>query len=175
MEEISFDIKTPDRIADCKSAWVGLESILGDLIKRFNVGTKLAVEFGTEFGYSTVALSNYFDRVIGVDTFKGDKHAGYKDTLEQAQQNCDYSNITLFQSDFRDFPMPECDLAHVDIVHEYQPTFDCGQIAIQKSPIVIFHDTESFPEVKQAVADLAKKYNKRFYNYPKHFGLGILI
>jgi hypothetical protein len=40
---------------------------------------------------------------------------------------------------------------------------------------VLFHDTESFPAVKQAVSDIARETNKTFYNFKESYGLGILV
>ena len=67
------------------------------------------------------------------------------------------------------------DFAHVDIVHNYEETFECGLWAVKHSKCCIFHDTESFPEVKKAVYDIAKAANKTAYNYPHHYGLGIIV
>jgi hypothetical protein len=36
---------------------------------------------------------------------------------------------------------------------------------------VLFHDTESFPAVKRAVIDVARKSGKTFYNFKESFGL----
>jgi hypothetical protein len=66
--------KTPERMLQVNSAWKGIESILADLIERFEIQPQRCLEFGVEFGYSTVALSSYFDSVTGVDIFIGDKH-----------------------------------------------------------------------------------------------------
>lgn len=63
------------------SAWGNIPTILKDIITRFNLKNKLCLEFGVEFGYSTSALSNYFESVIGVDTFVGDVHTQNKEIL----------------------------------------------------------------------------------------------
>src|SRR5947209_2929065 len=64
----------PTRALSVESAWQGIESILQEMIERFDLGTDRCLEFGVEFGYSTVALSSFFSSVVGVDTFRGDKH-----------------------------------------------------------------------------------------------------
>ena len=89
-----------------------------------------------------------------------------------------YPNIRLVKSDFRDFIKKyhnRFDFAHVDIVHNYCETYDCGLWAIQHSDAVIFHDTESFSEVRRAVIDISKYTGNKLYNYPFHNGLGIII
>ncbi len=171
--------ETPEVLA-INSAWKGLETIIKSIIKRFGIKEKTALEFGVEYGFSTSCLAFYFDNVIGVDTFEGDEHSGKKnDHLEFTRfLLSDYKNIQLIKSDFREFIKKETrnfDLIHIDIVHTYKETFDCGAWAVHHGNIIIFHDTESYQEVKRAVSDLAEKYDMDFYNYPYNFGLGILI
>lgn len=175
MRDIKLESKRPDRVADISSAWAGLESVLEYLILKFGVKKGKAIEFGVERGYSTVALSNFFKEVVGVDTFNGDIHSGKIANLEKAQEICKYPNIKLIESDYKDFNTKEkFDFAHVDIIHTYKDTYACGQKALDLSPIVVFHDTESFPDVKRAVVDLAKNNNKKVANYPHFYGLGII-
>jgi hypothetical protein len=161
------------------SAWKGHERILHDLIERFNIPCRTALEFGVQWGYSTSALANVFEKVIGVDTFQGDKHAGvhglcFSDTSRRLRP---WSNIQLIQQTYQDrilLDSEQYDLIHIDIVHTYEDTFALGLWAAAHARIVIFHDTESYPEVKRAVADIAKQTGREFYNYEPHYGLGIL-
>ncbi len=88
---------------------MGIEKILSELIERFHISTDICLEFGVEFGFSTVALSSYFNRVIGVDTFLGDKHTGnmwdfYEETVSRLSR---YQNIELVRSDYRHFIQKE--------------------------------------------------------------------
>ena len=162
------------------SSWRGLESIIADLIQRFDIPTGSCLEFGTEYGYSAVALSNYFATVTAVDTFLGDDHVGkHTDNyLEIKEKLKVWKNIRLIQSDYRDF-IRDChdryDLIHVDILHNYKETYECGMWAAGHSKCAIFHDSESYPEVKQACFEIAKDTGKKFYNYEKYFGLGIIV
>lgn len=174
-------IQKPARLLEVPSAWKGLESIIGDIIERFGIRPEKALEFGVEYGYSTVALSNYFNKVIGVDTFKGDQHTNEKNIegLYEAVKEIMPGNVQLYPISYQEYIKKHYlnspyDLIHVDIVHTYEDTFACGDWALNASRLVIFHDTESFPDVKRAVEDLAVKHNAEFYNYPKHNGLGIL-
>jgi hypothetical protein len=170
----------PERILPVFSAWQGLESVLSDLITRFNIGNKRCLEFGVERGYSTAALSSFFDSVIGVDTFIGDKHTGNRTDLYA--ETCDalsaFDNIRLMRSDYRDWianDQTSYDLIHVDIIHTYVDTYRCGLWSAQHANCVLFHDTESFPAVKQAVTDIARESGKTFYNFKECYGLGILV
>lgn len=172
--------KRPLKILNVVSAWKGLELIIEDIIIQFNLGRKSCIEFGVEFGYSAVALSNYFDKVIGIDTFDGDKHTlNRKEHFNETKARLAvYENINLFKYNYQNWIPNDknyYDLAHVDIVHNYNETYECGLWAAQNSDCVIFHDTESFSEVKRAVIDIANATGYKMYNYPHYFGLGILV
>jgi hypothetical protein len=170
----------PPRILPVVTAWKGIESVLGDLIRRFNIGTHRCLEFGVEYGYSTAALSSFFDSVTGVDTFIGDKHTvDHRDLfLETSNRLTPFSNIQLVRSDYRDWVVKDksfYDLIHVDILHTYIDTFACGLWSARHAQCVLFHDTESFPAVKRAVIDISRKTGKNFYNFTESNGLGILV
>ena len=179
IEYSPLKIDRPKRLAQSQ-AWVGLESILLDIIEFSKIERNGALEFGVEFGYSTSALANYFKTVTGVDIFTGDPHAGHHgDIYELTKNNLrEFQNIELIQSDYKDFIKSTesiFDLIHVDIIHTYEDTYNCGLWSANHSGCTIFHDTQSFPDVKRAVADIAKKTHKKFYNYKQCSGLGIVI
>jgi hypothetical protein len=170
----------PARVLEPATAWKGIESVLGDLIQRFRVGTNRCLEFGVEYGYSTAALSCFFDSVIGVDTFTGDKHTANKNDifLYTQQRLAEFENIELMRSDYREWIAKDntfYDLIHVDIVHTYADTFRCGLWSALHASCVLFHDTLSFPAVRRAVVDIARETGKVFYNFQESYGLGILI
>lgn len=169
----------PARVLPIDSAWKGLESVVGDVIRRFDVGSRRCLEFGVEYGYSTVALSSFFDSVTGVDTFLGDQHTGNRRDIfiETSERLSPFRNIRLVRSDYRDWIAKDdqsYDLIHVDIVHTYIDTFHCGLWSARRAKCVMFHDTESFPAVKRALIDISRKTGKRFYNFVEYYGLGIL-
>jgi hypothetical protein len=172
--------ETPARVLKVVSAWEGIPNILSDLIERFQIKTDRCLEFGVEFGFSTVALSSYFDSVIGVDTFQGDRHTVNKKNIyeETVSRLSPYTNIELVRSDYRDFIQSEhrfFSLIHVDIVHTFADTLACGMWSANHSRCTIFHDTQSFPQVKQAVVEIARATGKKFYNFKESKGLGILV
>lgn len=171
---------TPKLIENIPTAWGDIPTILKSVIEEFKIGNRKAIEFGVQYGYSTSALANYFEEVVGIDTFIGDIHAGIEDNFfERTKNNLkDYSNITLIESSYQDYisnRVEQCDLIHIDIVHTYEDTYACGEWAVNNANAVIFHDTESFPDVRKACLHLAEKYNLKFYNYRPSHGLGILI
>jgi hypothetical protein len=171
----------PPRVLPIESAWMGLESVLSDLITQFDIGNQRCLEFGVERGYSTAAFSCFFDSVTGVDTFLGDKHTSLKGEdiyLETSTCLSSFDNIKLIQSDYRDWIAKDdsfYNLIHVDIVHTYVDTLACGLWSAGHSQCVLFHDTESFPAVKRAVIDISRETRKTFYNFKESFGLGILV
>ena len=181
MEYVPKTLVTPTRLVASKSqAWVGLEKIILDVIDFSKIETSNALEFGVEFGYSTAVFANYFERVTGVDIFTGDIHAGHHGDIYQLTKDNlrGFDNIELVKSDYRDYILDNSnyfDLIHVDIIHTYEDTYTCGLWAAQHSQCTLFHDTQSFANVKKAVADIAKKTNKKFYNYRSCNGLGILV
>ena len=170
----------PELFTGNPSAWGDIPTILVDIIERFKINPKTALEFGTEYGYSTSALANYFESVTGVDVYVGDTQTGIKKDHYEYTKKClsKWENINLIKSDYRDFIKTNndhYDLIHIDILHTYDATFGCGDWALMHSDIVIFHDTESFPIIKQVCKDLSTKHNFEFYNYVPSHGLGILV
>ena len=189
MDEIRFGeieyqpskLVTPKKLIQSPSqAWVGLEKVILDIIEFSKIETNVALEFGVEFGYSTAVLANYFTKVIGVDIFTGDSHAGHHGDIYDLTKSklVDFDNIELIKADYRDYIANESrrfDMIHVDIIHTYEDTYACGLWAAEHAKCVIFHDTQSFSDVKKAVAAIARETGKKFYNYRKHNGLGIII
>lgn len=173
---------TPEpRVPDVHSEWKGLEQVVPDVLDRFNVGRHTAIDFGVWYGFSTGALANLFDHVYGVDHFKGDDHAGRpSDLFEQARRALTpWHNIVLVSQSWQEYtathPLVYADLVHIDIVHTYDETFACGVWACRHADLVLFHDTDEFPDVRAAVSNLALAFDREFWNYPRHHGLGVLV
>ena len=170
----------PHKLRDVSSAWKGLERYILPIIKHFNADTKTALEFGVDLGYSSEAFSNIFDKVVGVDSFIGDQHINHAQGEAFYKSVCKSfvnSNVDIVKSSFEDFIKDNgsrYDLIHIDIVHEYIPTYACAEWAVQHSDIVILHDTVSFPEINRVCNDIAANHNIGYMNIQEHFGLGIL-
>lgn len=162
------------------SAWKGLEDYINPIIDCFNIQPNTALEFGVDLGYSADIFSQVFNKVIGVDSFIGDCHIRHEqgDNFYHAVKDSFVdTNVEIIRSSFEDFIANNetlYDLIHIDIVHEYTPTFNCADWAIQHSNVVILHDTVSFPEIYKVCEDISYKHNAKFYNITEHFGLGIL-
>jgi len=172
--------RVPPRLADVPTAWGPNESILMDMIQRFDIPTKKALEFGVDYGYSASALANYFEEVIGVDHFQSDRQTGDRENLyEQASRALqEFPNVHLVCQDYREFIKSNDDtygLIHVDMFHDYECTYGAGRWAADHAKVVIFHDTEGWVEVKNAVGKISEETGMQFYNYAVNFGLGILV
>jgi hypothetical protein len=167
----------------CPSSWAGIESILADLLGKFSVCRGWALEFGCEFGYSAIALSNFFEHVMTVDLFGQLAYDGRPMRVVARENLKPYDNINLLEESSHEFiasvsgfpMMAPWDLIHIDANHTYEDVMREGKWAIDHAPVVIFHDTESFECVKQAVWDLAEQNNKQFHNFTECHGLGILV
>jgi hypothetical protein len=185
-------IVKPPHLVDVPTAWTGCEAILADVVKRFKIFPGKALEFGVDYGYSTSALANFFNRVIGVDTFEGDHHAGRRlGAFEQAKKTLkDFKNVLLVQADYSTFiegrtawdgkdsyrmHVDKYDLIHIDIVHDYKPTNELGAWAVEHSDVVLFHDTIAFPDVRRAVQDIAWETGRTLYEWQVGPGLGMLV
>jgi hypothetical protein len=172
-------------VLNITSAWGNLTTIIKDILEQFKIERDIALEFGTERGYSAAALANYFTKVIGVDPFNWDVGVGisekfsFYETLKIIRQ---YNNIQLVPDIFENFIQhtifDKYDLIHIDIgyeTHTYDVTYPCGEWSVQHSDCVLFHDTVSFPEINRVCIELSNKYGFDYYNYPLDNGLGILI
>ena len=173
-------IRDTPKLVNVINAWGDIPTIIKDIIVTFNINPQTALEFGVEYGYSTSALANYFTKVIGVDTFIGDVHSGKKiNHFEQTKNNLiNHPNVVLIESDYENFIKNDknrYDLIHIDVVHTYNETFECGDWSVQHSDVVIFHDTISFPEINKVCHDLSQKYDLEWFNYSDSYGLGILV
>jgi hypothetical protein len=170
----------PKMLITVPSAWVGLELIIEDILDRYKIERGNCIEFGVEWGYSTAVFANYFNNVIGIDTFEGDDFTGNKvNHLKETKENLSsFSNIKLIQSDYKDWIKSDnnrYNFCHIDIVHNYKETFECGLWAANHCDCIIFHDTERFLQVRKAVIDISRLTKKQLFNYPFCNGLGILI
>jgi len=173
----------PARLLDVPSAWVGVENALACIFADFRrTYTGLAVEIGTDYGYSAAALSNFFDHVTTVDFFRseqGDSQTGYRDPdqFERVTGLLADFPVTVVCADFRDWirdDYPKVDCVHADLVHDYQPTYEALRWAVDHTDLVLAHDSRAFPEVMRALKDVAVESGCLLYEWPERWGLGIL-
>jgi hypothetical protein len=177
---IPMALEIPEKLLLYDSSCGGLESLIRNLLEQFNLKNDKCLESGVEYGYSTDAFSNYFRQLTGVDKFTGDVQTGLKINYYNVASKSLflYSNLKLIQAGYRDFikdNSEQYDFIHVNIVHDYKHTFECGLLSAKHSKCTIFHDITNYREVKRAVDEVAPQTGKRFYNYHKYYGLGIVV
>lgn len=170
----------PEKLPDVTSAWKGLELIIEDILDGFDLGRISCIEFGVGFGFSTAVFSHYFENVTGIDTFEdislpNERSDHFNETKGILSE---YENVGLVKSDYKDWikkDQSRYNFAHIDIVQQYEETYECGLWAAYQSDCTVFHNTESCTEVRQAAIDIAIKTGQSLYNYPHLNGLGIMI
>ncbi len=154
---------------------------------------RVIVELGVHYGVSYFAFCQAVERLgldtrcFGVDTFKGDEHAGIYDeqVFEQvrAHNELQYSGFSrLVRSTFDDalkhFADHSIDLLHIDGLHTIEAVrhdFESWLPKLSKRAIVIMHDTN----VRERNFGVFKLFESLRQQYP-HFefvhghGLGVL-
>jgi hypothetical protein len=169
----------PAKLLDVVTGWQPCDEAIGDILNRFSIQRQKMLEFGVEYGFSTSAFANYFSTVVAVDHFRGDQHAGFKDVWNETSEKLKaFPNVVLLRADYRDWintvKSAHFDLIHIDIVHTFLDTYQCGRWAADHADIVLFHDTILHAAVNSAVMAVAAETGMTYYNLDVINGLGIL-
>ena len=113
-----------DKIQHIESAWKGLEEFAFKLVEYKK--PEVIVELGVDYGFSSFAFAlPNIGKVYGIDHFKGDEHAGRRDTRQQVEEEMkklNIENLVLIQSDFTEAAQSwdkKIDILHIDGVHHY--------------------------------------------------------
>lgn len=163
------------------TATAGLEPFFHWLVRLMN--PKLIVELGVDFAGATIELARYNKgRTIGIDHFKGDEHAGFRDTEYDAWKNVRESGvfgIDLRKKDFHEaateWDQGPIDILFIDGRHGYEDVksdFTDWVQHVRIGGIVMLHDTQSFAN------DVGRFYRELVY--PKFeithsHGLGVVL
>ncbi len=155
---------------------------------------KLFVELGVHFGASFIAASQAAKtakidcRLVGVDTWQGDKHAGLYEGDEILQElswkldGNDYPYELMrmtFDEASKHFSDGEVDLLHIDGLHTYDAVkldFDTWLPKMRSNGVVIFHDIHEFSRdfgVHKLWDELKKQYST--FEFTHSHGLGVLL
>jgi tetratricopeptide (TPR) repeat protein len=146
----------PSRIAE-PTAWAGHIPFAYYLVEKTR--PKLIIELGVHTGSSFFAFADAIKilnlpcELIGIDTFRGDKHAGYfgdevyMDVAKFLTENYP-DNIALLKSTFDDavdtIKDNSIDILHIDGCHTYQETkynFETWALKVKENGFILFHDT----------------------------------
>nr|WP_295469457.1 class I SAM-dependent methyltransferase [Mesorhizobium sp.] len=119
---------------------------------------RMVVELGVHKGDSLLSMAaavqrfNQPGRVVGIDTWRGDDHAGVYDGKAVLDELMDRAanfglRITLLRSTFDDalasFADGSIDLLHIDGLHTYEAVrhdFDSWRSKLSRRGVVLFHD-----------------------------------
>ena len=181
----------PPPITDQPSAWYGHIPFANWIVAKAR--PKLLVELGAHAGISYSAFCNAVlqsklsTRCFAVDTWQGDRMAGYygEDVYERFSRFHEArfgAFSTLIRSTF-DTALPHfsdgsIDLLHLDGLHTYDAVrhdFETWQPKLSDRAIVLFHDTNERAAdfgVWRYWNELAEKHPS--FNFPHCHGLGVL-
>ena len=164
-----------------KTSWNGIERLIPRLMEDFHIYPGLCIEHGVWHGYSTAALANCFQSVIGADIFVGDVIPGTEGVpmIETTRNSLSpWNNIELRQCSMEEFDytgLPIADLIHIDASHNYKDWFGVMR-AIAHCRVAIFHDTGNwFVDVPRLIYEIAERFNLPHFHFPHHEGLDILV
>lgn len=174
------EAKMLENIQQISSAWKGHENFAVKLVKH--IRPKTIVELGVDLGFSSIALAiPNIGKVYGIDWFKGDAHAGYKENpYERALAEIEkigLNNVELIVADFTELAKTwdkPIDILHIDGFHEYEAVkrdWNNWVGFVKDTGVIIFHDTESFPD------DVGRFFNEiqlPKFKFTHSHGLGVV-
>lgn len=188
-----FEYQT--NLKDFYFPWVGHIYFAYDLI--FNLNPRRVVELGTYKGTSffsfcqSIKNNSLKTRVDAIDSWEGDKHAGFygDKVLEQVSEisskfysSVDYHLVRkLFKDALPDYTDGSIDLLHIDGLHTYKAVredFESWFPKVKDDGVILFHDTtaknKDFGVWKfwEEVRTNFKDYY--FINFEHSSGLGVM-
>ena len=178
---------------DPQWAWSGHKFFAYDLVR--NIKPQVIVELGTHKGTSFFSFSQGVKdakiptQLHAIDTWQGDKHAGYYGDEIFAEVNTIKDryykslNITLHRKTFDEaldlFKDHSIDVLHIDGLHTYEAVkhdFETWHEKVKPNGIILFHDTHEYTAdfgVHVLWKELKKDYDTLEFTHSH--GLGILL
>jgi len=144
---------------------------------------KITVELGVDYGYSLFCLANKNPgRVIGIDLFEGDAHAGTREknqheTVQQFATDNEYTNVQLIKGDFTELAqywVAPIDILHIDGLHTYEAClmdFVNWGPHVSATGVVLMHDITSYPDVTRVFLEVGAQAKVAFLHSA---GLGVV-
>jgi len=173
--------------------WSGHKFFAYDLI--VNLKPERVVELGTHYGTSLWSFAqavkghNIHTELNAVDTWEGEKHAGFYgeevfETVNEVKKKYYHDlKINLIRKTFdealADFKDNSIDVLHIDGLHTYEAVkhdFESWLPKMKESGMVLFHDIK-VGELDFGVYKLWEELKKEYVTMEFHhsFGLGILF
>ena len=172
-----------DWIDTIVSAWTGHRQFAEWLVQTMN--PEMIVELGVDQGFSTFVFATAQKKVgegkmAGIDSFKGDDHAGFADHYDQVLKNkneYNLDNLSIIRADFTDVSKIWCnpiDILHIDGLHTYEAVkndHECWSKFVKEDGIILYHDVcVPYFNVKDFFRELEGGY-KAYFTHSA--GLGI--
>jgi len=170
-----------DKLEQLESSWKGHRAFAEWLTQRLQ--PKITVELGVDYGYSLFCLANKNPgRVIGIDLFEGDAHAGTREknqheTVQQFATDNQYTNIQLIKGDFTELAqywVAPIDILHIDGLHTYEAClmdFVNWGPHVSATGVVLMHDITSYPDVTRVFLEVGAQAKVAFLHSA---GLGVV-
>lgn len=170
-----------DKLEQLESSWKGHRAFAEWLTQRLQ--PKITVELGVDYGYSLFCLANKNPgRVIGIDLFEGDSHAGTRErnqheTVQQFATDNQYTNVQLIKGDFTELAqywVAPIDILHIDGLHTYEAClmdFVNWGPHVSATGVVLMHDITSYPDVTRVFLEVGAQAKVAFLHSA---GLGVV-
>jgi predicted O-methyltransferase YrrM len=170
-----------DKLEQLESSWKGHRAFAEWLTQRLQ--PKITVELGVDYGYSLFCLANKNPgRVIGIDLFEGDAHAGTREknqheTVQQFATDNQYTNVQLVKGDFTELAqywVAPIDILHIDGLHTYEAClmdFVNWGPHVSATGVVLMHDITSYPDVTRVFLEVGAQAKVAFLHSA---GLGVV-
>jgi predicted O-methyltransferase YrrM len=173
------------------TAWWGHIPFLFSLFETTQ--PKVFVELGVHFGASFLAaseatkLAKSATRIVGVDTWEGDAHAGFysgDEIYAELKWRLAANDVPFelmrctFDDAAKQFLNNSIDILHIDGLHTYEAVkqdFNTWLPKMKSNGIVILHDVNEFRDdfgVYKLYEELAEKY--RAFKFLHSHGLGVI-
>jgi hypothetical protein len=160
-------------------AWKGHFDFARWSVNRLQPTT--TVDLGVDLGFSTFSFAiDEIGTVYGVDWFKGDAHAGFRDSYDfvmQVKNVYEFDNVEIIKSDFNDLAKTwdkSIDILHIDGYHTYDAVkndYETWSPFVREGGLIMMHDTHSFPD------DVGRFFNEidlPKLNFSHSHGLGVV-
>ena len=167
-----------EQITQQPTAWLGHGGFAVRCVETLK--PKLVVDLGVDYGYSTFCFAwPRVGKVVGIDCFEGDPHAGKRDTYEYVEglrQRLGMDNVEFIKGYFEDIAKgwkQKIDILHIDGMHDYESVkqdFETWTKFLRPGGLVLFHDTRSFPN---DVGRFFKELEGYKHEFLEWHGLGV--
>ncbi len=172
--------------------WSGHRRFVYDLM--INLEPALTVELGSHFGVSFFAMSQAVKdhalggRLVAIDTWQGDEHAGFygDEVFDQFQhvRSTLFDGVEVdivrarFDEAVESFEDGSIDVLHIDGLHTYEATRQDHELwssKMKKNGIILFHDVAESTGYGTSAYWNEIRVRSDSFAFPHSFGLGVFF